>query len=197
MHKQTTPFDVEAPDGQLVEMILSGLHVQAAWDVLLARYSNLIYTVPVRYGLQPSDADDVYQAVCKAFWKDMARIRERDRLAAWLLKVAGHMSWRVLMSRRRQARRESALVEAELPASGSGLRPDELVLRREEWQAVAVAVRSLSERCQTLIWYLYYDPAMLSYEEIARRMGLAEGSIGPNRGRCLSQLKERLRHLER
>lgn len=197
MRNQTTRFEAEASDRELIAMILNGEDVQAAWDALLTRYSNLIYSVPLRYGLQESDANDVYQGVCETLWKEVAGLRDPDRLDAWLLKVAGRLSWRAIMNRRRQTQHESVVVDTESPLPESGPRPDEVVMRHDEWRAVAAAVRALSNRCQKLIWYLYYDPAMLSYEDIARRMGLAEGSIGSIRARCLEQLKKQLDDLKR
>jgi RNA polymerase sigma factor (sigma-70 family) len=192
MRNQSTQFSAEASDRELIAMILNEEDVQAAWDALLTRYSNLIYSVPLRYGLQESDANDVYQGVCESLWKELAGLRDPDRLDAWLLKVAGRLSWRAIMNRRRKMQQESVAVDAELPLPDSGPRPDDVVMQNEEWRAVAAAVRALSNRCQELIWYLYYDPAMLSYEDIATHMGLAEGSIGPIRVRCLARLKKQL-----
>lgn len=197
MCQESTPFDPTASDRKLIELILSGEHVQAAWDALLTRYSDLIYSVPRRCGLQESDAGDVYQAVCETLWKELASLRDRDRLAPWLLTVAGHMSGRFIRRRQRHSTHESTILDVEMPVPDMGPQPDELVLRREQWQTVATAVCALSDRCRQLIWYLYYDPTMPSYEDIARRMDLAEGSIGPIRGRCLAQLKKQLQHLER
>lgn len=192
---ETTRFEADAPDRQLIRWILDGAHVQEAWTALLDRYSNLIYTVPLRYGLQQSDAADVYQSVCEMLWQEMVHLRDHDRLASWLLTTAGRASWRVVMDRRRHMLRESPVLDDDPPLPDTGPRPDEIVLRSEEWSSVAAAVRELPDRCRELIRYLYYDQTMLPYEEIARRLGLAEGSIGPIRARCLSQLKKNLRAL--
>ncbi len=196
MYYMSTPFDPEASDRVLVELIVRGEHVQAAWDALLARHSNLIYTMPRRYGLQESDASDVYQAVCEALWKEVATLRDPDRLPAWLLAVAGRLSGRAIARNRRRAVHERSLPDEDLSLPDFGPQPDEEMLRREEWQTVDTAVRALPERCRSLIWYLYYDASRPAYEEIARRMDLAEGSIGPIRGRCLEQLKKHLRRLD-
>jgi RNA polymerase sigma factor (sigma-70 family) len=185
-------FDPEAPDRELIGLIRRGEQVQEAWAALLARHSNLIYTVPRRYGLQESDAADVYQAVCEALWKEIGNLRDPDRLAGWLLAVAGRTCGRAIMRKRRHADHEHALLDEDMPLPDTLPRPDELTLRREEWQIVADAVRALPERCRRLIWYLYYDPERPAYGEIALRMELAEGSIGPIRGRCLAQLKKKL-----
>jgi RNA polymerase sigma factor (sigma-70 family) len=197
MRDTPTQFDPKASDRVMIELISRGEHVQDAWDTLLARHSNLIYTVPRRYGLQETDASDVYQAVCEALWREIATLRDPDRLSAWLLAVAGRLTWRVVARNRRQAVHEGTLPDEGATLPDLGLQPDAVLLRREEWHTVASAVHSLPERCRRLIWYLYYDDANPAYGEIARRMNLAEGSIGPIRRRCLSRLKKELHRLER
>jgi RNA polymerase sigma factor (sigma-70 family) len=152
--------------------------------------------VPRRYGLQESDASDVYQAVCEALWRKLVTLRDPDRLSAWLMAVAGRLSWRVVMRNRRRAVHERSLPDEHMPLPDFAPQPEALVLRREEWHTVAAALQALPERCRSLIWYLYYDVTAPAYDEIALRMDLAEGSIGPMRGRCLARLKKELRRLE-
>jgi DNA-directed RNA polymerase specialized sigma24 family protein len=39
---------------------------------------------------------------------------------------------------------------------------------------------------------LFYSEEQLTYAEVAARLGIAEGSIGPIRGRCLERLRHQL-----
>ena len=68
------------------------------------------------------------------------------------------------------------------------LSPDERLLLLEEQHSVHTAVASLDERCRVLLTLLFFrrDPA--PYAEIAATLGIPEGSIGPQRGRCLRKL---------
>ena len=36
---------------------------EEAWDALVARYERLVYTIPFRYGLTPTEVSDVFQSV--------------------------------------------------------------------------------------------------------------------------------------
>lgn len=54
----------ELSDAELVAACRQG--EAQAWDTLLARYERLVYTVPIRYGLTPGEADDVFQSVWAA-----------------------------------------------------------------------------------------------------------------------------------
>jgi RNA polymerase sigma factor (sigma-70 family) len=100
------------------------------------------------------------------------------------------------MKRRQQTQRESPIGDDEIPFSDPGPRPEDLALRRDQWNTVNRAVYALSDRCRQLVWYLYFDPEEPSYEQIAERMEMALGSVGPIRKRCLEQLKKHLRGLE-
>jgi DNA-directed RNA polymerase specialized sigma24 family protein len=53
----------------------------------------------------------------------------------------------------------------------------------------------LNSRRRTLIERLFFDDPPQPYEELARDLGLATGSIGFNRGRCLEKLRKALEEL--
>ena len=44
-------------------------------------------------------------------------------------------------------------------------------------------------RCQEMIRLLFFSDPPLPYNEVAQRLGLATGSIGFIRGRCLKKLQ--------
>ena len=49
------------PDDRLVAACQDG--DGRAWEALIEKYKNLIYAIPFRYGAQPDDAADIFQAV--------------------------------------------------------------------------------------------------------------------------------------
>ena len=55
-----TPRDTAAEDEKLVQDCLNG--DEKAWNRLIDKYKRLIYSVPVKYGLSPDDAADVFAA---------------------------------------------------------------------------------------------------------------------------------------
>jgi DNA-directed RNA polymerase specialized sigma subunit len=66
---------------------------------------------------------------------------------------------------------------------------------REEMERVQLlkeTVAELPERCQRMVQMLFYHDPPLPYSEVARRLGLAEGSIGFIRGKCLEKLRANL-----
>ena len=68
----------------------------------------------------------------------------------------------------------------------------ELLIEVEQEQLVRAAIRTLKPRCAEMIRLLFYEQPPLPYAEVARRLGLATGSIGFIRGRCLKQLQKAL-----
>jgi DNA-directed RNA polymerase specialized sigma24 family protein len=55
---------------------------------------------------------------------------------------------------------------------------------------VREATAQLPPRCRELVDLLFYQEPPLAYAEVARRLGLASGSIGFIRGRCLKRLRK-------
>jgi DNA-directed RNA polymerase specialized sigma24 family protein len=61
-------------------------------------------------------------------------------------------------------------------------------LRQEE--IVRAGVDQLPARAATMLRLLFFEQPPLPYQEIARRLGLATGSIGFIRGRALMKLRK-------
>jgi len=54
------------------------------------------------------------------------------------------------------------------------------------------ALDRLDERCRALLLLLFEEEVTPSYDEVAIRLGMAIGSIGPTRGRCIAKLRQLL-----
>lgn len=158
-----------------------------AWDELVARYERLVYTIPLRYGLPRSEADDVFQTVWITLLEKLPTLREPDRLSSWLVTTTRRATW----DRRRSSehKRTESFDPAELPEELGGATPEELVADFQQAQRMEQAVAQLDERCRRLLYFLYQDKTAPSYAEIADELGLTTGSIGPIRARCLEKLR--------
>lgn len=47
----------------------------------------------------------------------------------------------------------------------------------------------LDPRCRELITALFLESAQMTYEKLAKRLGVPLGSIGPTRARCFKKLE--------
>lgn len=69
--------------------------------------------------------------------------------------------------------------------------PEHHVLTAARYRALRDAVRRLPGRCPRLVEALL-SPKDLTYREIAGELGISQGSLGPERSRCLGCLRRLL-----
>lgn len=193
------PSPEELSDTELVQRCRAGQ--QAAWSHLVRRYQRLIYTVPRRAGLSEDQSADVFQVVFSRLFEHLDRLDDPCRVQAWLVTTAKRESLRVLELSRRVvdlAPAAGAEDDGSDPldrfASDSPL-PEELLADLQQQDRLARAVAQLDERTRKFVELLFLQDEPLPYSEIAARLGIAEGSIGPTRARCLDKLRSLLRKL--
>jgi RNA polymerase sigma factor (sigma-70 family) len=163
---------------------------ERAWSALLDRYKNLIYSIPLRYGTPHQDAADIFQAVCLDLFNELPRIRDAEALQGWLIRVTTHKCYHW---KRRQISQESDLddLAAEPLSPLHAISPDVLANIEQE-QLVREAIGRLPPRCREMIELLFFEQPPMPYNDVARRLHLATGSIGFIRGRCLKRLRKLL-----
>ncbi|HEV2118000.1 MAG TPA: RNA polymerase sigma factor [Terriglobales bacterium] len=165
---------------------------QEAWAALVEKYKNLVYSIPIKMGLY-DDAADIFQAVFLDLLADLPKIREPQALAKWLIQVCYHKCLRCRAQGQRQLPLESEQIEAQVDAGSPTL--EELIIHGQREQVVRDSLRLLSPRCERLVRMLFYETPARPYQEIARTLDLAAGSIGFIRGRCLTHLRKQLERL--
>jgi len=185
-----TPPEIAADDERLVRQCLEG--GEDAWNKLIDRYKGLIYSVPVKYRFSPEDAADIFQSVCVELFTHLARLKKIGSLRSWLMTVALHKCLHWNKQRLRQIEFDAL---DQLTAEGMAIAPDMLSEVRRE-QAVRDAMERLPPRCAELIRMLFFEQPPRPYGEVAKRLGLATGSIGFIRSRCLHRLQKLLQELE-
>jgi RNA polymerase sigma factor (sigma-70 family) len=174
-------------DTRLVKECLSGN--EQAWSALIEKYKALIYSIPVKYGMSQQDASDVFQATCLELLARLPDLRKPRALPKWLIQVAHHecYRWKRLQQRMVSRDAEPDLPEPEIPAIAEAL-----LRQTEEEQVLRQAISSLSAQCQRLIALLFFETPAKPYAEVAQQLGLAQGSIGFTREKCLERLRRQL-----
>jgi RNA polymerase sigma factor (sigma-70 family) len=178
--------------GALVRLAADG--DEEAWAVLVKRFSGLVWSVARAPGLATADAEEVFQTTWLRLTEHIGRLKEPDRVGAWLATTARHEALKVI----RAGRRATPTDDVDALDAGDGSTPEALVLQAEENAAHTVrlgrvwaAFQRLPSRCRELLRVLVATPP-LPYADIAAMFGIAVGSIGPTRGRCLRRLRELL-----
>jgi len=175
------------PDANLIQLCLNGgVNRSQAWEALILRYQRLIYSIPRHYGLSDSEVADVAQGVCLLLLENLARLRNHQRLGAWLITTTRRECWRQLRRRQSATNELDPVVLESQP--DENVQPEEDLIHLERLALVRAALTRLEPRCQQLLTLLFYTDPRPSYEEIVKTLGLPEGSIGPTRARCLQKL---------
>jgi RNA polymerase sigma factor (sigma-70 family) len=160
----------------------------SAWEQLVARYERLIFTIARNCVPDDEEAVDVFQHVFAQLVEHIHEIEEPARIRTWLTTTTRYHAWRL----QRRARVLGAMVSTDdeyVTISDKEPLPEELLLRLEEEHELHTAIAALDERCCRLLMAMFFDPNPPPYSKIAAQLGLTEGSIGPNRGRCLQKLR--------
>ena len=174
-------------DADLVRRCLDGDRL--GWADLLARYGDLIYGLFHRAGLDKTSAADGFQEVSILLWKSLKKLRRAESLVPWIAVTTKRIAWRMKQRSKSRADRDASVARPEADTGGG---PDDTVARLEEEQRVREALSTLGERCRRLLAALYFQPGEGGYDEIAERLGIPRGSIGPTRQRCLEGLRREL-----
>ncbi|MER7053734.1 MULTISPECIES: sigma-70 family RNA polymerase sigma factor [unclassified Streptomyces] len=97
---------------------------------------------------------------------------------------------RIEARRTRRTTRDERPYEIE-PAGAAEHEPEQLAITAARHRALRDAARRLPGRCPRLIEALL-SPKDLTYREIAGELGISQGSLGPERSRCLGCLRRLL-----
>jgi RNA polymerase sigma factor (sigma-70 family) len=154
-----------------------------AWERLVSRYGPRVLRVARAQGLNHHDAEDAAQATWVQLSRHISCLRDPACLATWLTTTTRREAVRIS----RRGRREKPMGEGlpDVPAAPDDDRELTASVRR---RAVSRALGDLPEQYRQLVRALTSEPPP-SYAQVAARLGIPIGSIGPLRGRCLERLR--------
>jgi RNA polymerase sigma-70 factor (ECF subfamily) len=177
-------------DADLVQRCLEG--DAAAWDTLVRVYWKRVFNIAYKFVAQFGEAEDLTQEIFVKLFRALATYDRRASFETWLTRVSRNLC----IDRYRRRRREEERFTDEVDPDTIQLdelvsRPDADLERRDQVSLVRRALARLAPAYRTAV--ALRDVHDLSYEEIARRLQLPEGTVKSriNRGR-----KELARHIE-
>jgi RNA polymerase sigma factor (sigma-70 family) len=172
----------------------------AAWEALVHRYQRLVYAIVRRVGLDEHAAADVFQTVFARLVEHLPRIADPQRLQAWIVTTAKREALLALRRGRRTVSMtraddagdagDAGDLMAEFDIADDAPLPEDALAELQQQDLVRRALDRMDARCRELLLMLFReDGDTLPYEDVAQRLGLAVGSIGPTRARCLAKLR--------
>jgi RNA polymerase sigma factor (sigma-70 family) len=172
------------PDRRLVSECLKGN--EEAWSALIDKYKRLIYSIPMKYGFSPDEATDIFQAVCLELLSELPKLRKPEALPKWIIQITAHKCFHGKREKQR-----TDVTDPNDPAfeQSTPAQAERILREAEDEQKLRHVVAALPDRCQQLIRMLFFEEPARPYAEVARALGIATGSIGFIRQRCLDRAR--------
>ena len=167
---------------------------RAAFRALFERHRDRVYNLAFYSLGEALWAEDLVQIVFLKVYCGLASFRQEATFATWVYRIT-------LNECQNQLRRRTAKYvpfEAILGSDeelDSGELPDAEHLGRERRRIIQNAVMDLSPKLRTVVVLKYVEG--LSYDEIARVLNCAPGTVASRLNRALADLETRLHPLRR
>lgn len=164
----------------------------AAFESLMTAYENRVYTLALRSTGSEQDAADITQEVFLRAWKSLDSFRGDSSLSTWLYRVTSNLC--VDFARKRAVESGTASIDdAESPAASIAdpsrtIQPEQAVENQELREELQYAIAQLSEEHREVV--LLRDVAGLAYTEIARTLGVEEGTVKSRLARARNSLRK-------
>jgi RNA polymerase sigma-70 factor (ECF subfamily) len=189
---------VNAEEASLVAELKAGS--EDAYDWLIARYHQPIYSLVYRILTDPADAADTTQEVFLKVFRGMKRFNGQCSLKTWLYRIAIHEASNQRRWWFRHKSRETSMeVHQDENGNSSGLcetladpgeSPLEIFAHNEVRLRVEQELQQVAEPYRTTV--VLRDIEGLSYEEIAEVLEISLGTVKSRLIRGRDALKKRL-----
>lgn len=169
-------------------------HRAALVQQALAEHRRWLATVLRARGVEPAALDDVLQEVSTAALEHADRLRDPQKVAPWLYRIAVTCA----LQHRRRLGRKRRLVErlaATHRESTASDEPDPLawLLADERRQLVRQAISSLSARDAEILMLKHSED--WSYRQLAEHLGISESAVDARLHRARAKMRRALAKL--
>jgi len=166
----------------LIERCLKG--DQRAWDEIVRLYWRKVFNVAYKFVGRQDEAEDLAQDIFLKLFKSLKTFDRRANFSTWLISVSRNLC----IDHYRSMRREHDVVTHDVDvvslARPSALDSPQVALeRRDRVALLRAALDKLAPSLRTAV--MLRDIQELSYQEIAEKLGVPEGTVKSriNRGR--------------
>lgn len=164
----------------------------AAFESLMTAYENRVYTLALRSMGSEQDAADITQEVFLRTWKNLDSFRGDSSFSTWLYRVTSNLC--IDFARKRAAEGGMASIDdaeslaASIADTSRTIQPEQAIENQELREELQYALAQLSEEHRKVV--LLRDVAGLAYIEIARTLGIEEGTVKSRLARARSALRK-------
>lgn len=161
----------------------------AAWEILVDRFADFVYSVAKRYRLNSDDADDVFQQTFQALHQSLNRIENPETLPKWLAVTASRLSLKAVRIQQRTTPLQFGEADLTEVLESEDASAEASAVQACESEELHLALKKLGGRCQSLLQMLHLAEDS-SYQSVCNSLGIPIGAIGPTRARCLEKLRK-------
>jgi len=166
-----------------------------AFNLLVLRHQDAAYSLALRFLGAPQAAEDVTQEAFIRAYRNIGRF-EGDRFRAWLLSIVANAARDELRRQRRRPQQslDAAREDPDRPAidpPDRGPSPEAGALQGELRGQLEHALRQLPDDWRLVV--ILIDVHGLSYEEVARTVGVPIGTVKSRLSRARGRLRGLLR----
>ena len=178
--------DAASPAPQEIDLLIARcLNAdQAAWDTIVRLYRRKVFNIAYTFVGRHDEAEDLTQDVFVKVFKSLKTFDRRANFSTWLISVSRNLC----IDHYRSVRREREAVNLDVdvrtlarPAGGDNA--EAMLEHRDRAAILRAALDTLTPSLRAAV--LLRDIQELSYQEIADRLGVPEGTVKSriNRGR--------------
>ncbi len=183
----------DAEDEVLVREIAAG--DTDAFRKLFQRYYPRIYAFVLRRLGESTAAEDTTVETFAELWRTAKKFRGESRPSTWIYGIA---HFKALAARRAAGRnKRSKVISVDFETLSRAPAEEDLEEKleaREEVRRVRQAIQALPQRYRQVIELAFFEN--LPYGEIARRLGMAEGTVKTQVSRARERLRRQLATLQ-
>ncbi|HXD17361.1 MAG TPA: sigma-70 family RNA polymerase sigma factor [Vicinamibacterales bacterium] len=166
-----------------------------AWDTLVRVYWKRVFNVAYKFVARFDEAEDLTQEIFVKVFRALPTFDRRASFETWLTKVSRNLCVDRYRRRRREEERFTDEVDPDtIQIDELVSRPDATLEQRDEIAMVRRALAKLDPTYREAV--ALRDVHDLSYEEIARRLQLPEGTVKSRISRGRKELARHLRLLQ-
>jgi RNA polymerase sigma-70 factor (ECF subfamily) len=186
------PHAQPASPDELIERCLQG--DQLAWDAIVRQHWRKVFNVAYKFVGKHDEAEDLTQDIFLKIFKSLETFDRRANFQTWLISVSRNLC----IDHYRSVRKERETIDRDVdpgdlsPASHE-VSPYAALEQRDRVVLLKGALEQLPETLRTAV--LLRDIQELSYQEIATRLRLPEGTVKSRINRGRSELARQIRRL--
>jgi len=176
----------------LIQRCLNG--DQAAWDLIVAQYWRKVFNVAYKFVGKHDEAEDLTQDIFLKIFKSLDTFDRRANFQTWLISVSRNLC----IDHYRSVRKERETIDrdvdpGELAPASPEPGPVAVLEQRDRVTLLRRALAALPETLRAAV--LMRDIQELSYQEIADRLRLPEGTVKSRINRGRTELAGQIRKL--